>query len=296
MKFNLNISSINKGTEVGSDNTGNNKNIKFQKPGIVINYKQMKIILIIGLMLIGLQNIFAQQERKYIRQGNRQYNAAFADSSKIDSVKFQQSETNYRKALEKEPNSWDATYNLGNSLYRQKKYEEAMRQYQAASSMSHDNKEQLAQAFHNLGNTLLQGNQLEPAVEAYKNALRNNPNDYQTKYNLAWALDKMKQQQNQQQQDQNKDQQDKDKQDQQDQKDQQQKDQQDQQNKDQQQKQDQQKQQQEQQQNEQQEKNKISKEDAQRILEALQNQEKGVQEKIQKEKAKSKKVTLEKDW
>lgn len=252
----------------------------------------MLIVLFAGTLLAS-----AQQERKYIRQGNREFEKATKDSAHIDSARFVNAELDYRKALNKEPNNWDAIYNLANSLFRQKKYDEASKQYIAATGMENPNAEQRAMAYHNLGNSLLLNNKLNEAIEAYKNALRNNPKDMETKYNLAWAQDKLKQQQNQQQkQDQNQEDENKDQEQQQNQ-DQQKQDQQNQEQKQNQQEQKQQDQQQNQQNQEQNEKSEqISKEDAARILEALQNDEKKVQEKVQKQKVQAKKRTSQKDW
>lgn len=248
----------------------------------------LRSILFIAI-LVGTLSASAQQERKYIRQGNREYEKATKDSLKVDSVRYQNAENDYRKALEKEPNNWGAIYNLANSLYRQKKYDDATKQYMAVAGMENKNSDELAMAYHNLGNSLLQANKLSEAVEAYKNALRKNPNDFETKYNLAWAQDKLKQQQNQDQDQENKDQQ----------KDEQQQNKQDQQNQDQQKKDQEKQQQQQSQQNQQQQtekKDQISKEDAARILEALQNDEKEVKEKVQKQKVQPKKRTTQKDW
>jgi len=245
------------------------------------------------ILLLSVAVANAQQERRYIRKGNREYKKAVIDSATVDSVRYQNAEVDYRKALEKDHNNWDASYNLANALYKQKKFEEAARQYQAVAGMENPDKEKIAKAFHNLGNSYLMTNKLQEAVEAYKNSLRNNPKDMETKYNLAWAQNKLKQQQQQQQQNQdknkdNKDNKDKNKQD-------QQKNQQNQDKKEQE-KQQQQQQQNQQQQQQQQQQNKISKEDAMRILEALQNDEQKVQKKLQKKKAKAKKRTTQKDW
>ncbi len=241
----------------------------------------------------------AQQERKHIRQGNRDYEKATIDSVTTDTVKYQDAEVDYRKALDKDPNNWDASYNLANALYKQAKYEDATKQFQAVSALESGDKLKTAMAYHNLGNSFLQASKLEEAIEAYKNSLRQNPKDLETKYNLSWAQNKLKEQQ-QENQDQNKDQdkKDQDKKDQeQENKDQQKQDQEQDQNKEEQQQNQQQKQDQQQQdQQQQQPKDQISKEDAMRILEALQNDEKEVQDKVQKQKAKPKKRNTEKDW
>ena len=139
----------------------------------------------------GNQNDF----RSFVREGNRQYNAEKVD----DAVK------SYRRALDIDEKSDIATFNLGDALYRQKNYEEAVRKFEDAASRMTDKKDK-AQAYHNLGNSYLQqalGNnpdakqKLQESIEAYKQALRNNPSDSDTKYNLSYAL-KMLQQQEQQ--------------------------------------------------------------------------------------------------
>jgi len=260
--------------------------------------------LFVAILMLAIalpQMAGAQTERKYIRQGNRQFNSAFADSTKIDSTRFAEAEASYRKALEQDPNSWDASFNLANSLLSQGRMEEAARQYQALGAKTDVEKEKRAAAYHNLGNCLLQSDNLQGAIEAYKNALRNNPNDLETKYNLAWAQDKMKQQQNENQQNQNQNKQDQDQQDQKQNQDQQQ-DQQQNQDKQQKDKQDQQSQENQQQQPQQaqqqleQNDEQMSKEDAMRILEALENDEKDVQEKVQKQKAQPQRRRTQKDW
>lgn len=261
-------------------------------------------VLTITLMMPGLAD--AQAERKYIRQGNRQYNDFISDTTHSDSTLLIKAEESYRKALEEDPNNWDASYNLANTLFRQNRLDEASRQYQALGAKTDVDKMKRAAAYHNLGNCLLQGNNLQGAIEAYKDALRNNPGDLNTKYNLAWAQDKLKQQQQneqQQNQDQNKQDQDQEQnqdqnQDQQQSQDQQNQDQQnqDQQKQDQQQNQEQQQENQQQQHQDQNDEQQMSKDDAMRILEALENDEKDVQEKVQKQKAQPQKRRTQKDW
>lgn len=224
--------------------------------------------LIVVIVVSSSFSSFAQGERKYIRSGNKDF----------EKEQFEDSEIDYRKALEKETESIDAAFNLGDALFKQEKYDEAARQFQQLASKVED-KEKLGHIYHNLGNSLLSSQKLEESIEAYKEALRNNPTDMETKYNLAYAQSKLQEQQQQQQQ--NQDQQDQNQD-------------QDQQNQDQQ-NQDQQEQQQQQDQQQQQE-NQISKEDAQRILEALQQDEQEVIEKMKKQKAKMQRFVIEKDW
>ena len=268
----------------------------------------MRIIVLVILNSILISFAFAQ-EKKFIRQGNASYEANDYDNSELK----------YRKALEKKATSFDAGFNLGDALFRQEKFEEAAKQFENLAH-SETSKESRAKAYHNLGNTYMmskdeqQQPKFKEAVEAYKNALRNNPKDDETRYNLAYAQKMLQQQQQQQKQnqDQNKDQdkdKDKDKKDQdkkdeqknQDKKDQDQKDKKDQekenkeqkdQNKDQQNKPQDQKDKQKQEQKKQQ----IPKEKAEQMLKALENDEKDLQKKMKMQKVKGQKVKVEKDW
>ena len=171
-------------------------------------------------------------------------------------------------------------YNLGNSLLMQQKAKEAMEQYEAASRIEKD-KNKLAQIYHNMGVILQSSKQLPQCIEAYKQALRNNPKDDETRYNLALAQKQLKDQQ-QQNQNQDKDQKQDQKQDDK----QQNKDQQDQDKKD---------QQQNNQQQQQQNQNQMSKENAEQLLKAAMQDEKNVQDKVKKAvQVQGRK--LEKDW
>ena len=218
----------------------------------------MKKFYILSLLLVASAGqVLAQQktDRDYLRSGNKLYN---------DSL-FIKAEVDYRKALEINPKSTDAMFNLANALLMQQKAQEAMEQYQSVSKIEKD-KEKLAQIYHNMGVMLQSAKQLPQCIEAYKESLRNNPKDDETRYNLALAQKQLKnQQQNQQNQDQQQQQQEQkeDKQD-------QNKDQQEQEQKD---------QQQQNQQQQQQNKNEMSKENAEQLLNAVMQDEKNVQDK-----------------
>jgi len=211
--------------------------------------------------------------RGLVREGNRQYNV-----EKIDDA-----ERSYRRALELDERSNIANFNLGNALYRQQNYEEAVKKFEEAA-LGKSDKMDKARAYHNLGNSYLQqakGNSpdtkqmLNESIEAYKQALRNNPNDIDSKYNLSYALNMLKQQdQCQSNQDNNRDNQDKNQ-------DNQDNQQQQQQNKD-----DRQQQQQQQQ---------ISPEDARRMLDAIAQEEKELLEKLQQQERKGSR-NIEKKW
>ena len=234
-----------------------------------------KKFYILSLLLVASTGqIFAQQktDRDYLRSGNKLYN---------DSL-FIKAEVDYRKALEINPKSTDAMFNLANALLMQQKAKEAMEQYESVSKIEKD-KDKLAQIYHNMGVILQSSKQLPQCIEAYKESLRNNPKDNETRYNLALAQKQLKdQQQDQQNQDQQQQQQEQkeDKQE-------QNKDQQEQEQKDQ--------QQQQNQQQQQQNKNEMSKENAQQLLNAVMQDEKNVQDKVKKQiQIQGKK--LEKDW
>jgi tetratricopeptide (TPR) repeat protein len=182
--------------------------------------------------------------------------------------------------------SSDAGFNLGDALYKQKKYDEAGKQFLDNSNVTMNNRKK-SNSFYNLGNSMLNNSKIEESIEAYKNSLKLNPNNPEAKYNLAYAQDLLKQQQKQQQQqNQNKNNKDNKKDDQKKDQDQNQ-DKKQNNNKNQNQKQDQQQQQQQQ---------GISKEDAQRLLDAIANDEKNVQEKVKLAKAMKDKVRILKNW
>ena len=231
----------------------------------------------IGLVLMMFAAIFSasaqKAERDYIRKGNR----AFKDSVFVDA------EVNYRKALEVNPKSSISMYNLGNTLVRQNKVQEAMEQYSAAAKIEKD-KSKLAYIFHNIGDIFQTQKDYAKAVEAYKESLRNNPQDDETRYNLALAQKLLKdQEQNQQNQDQNQDQN----------KEQEKKEQE---KKDQENKQDQQNNQQQQPPQSQKQNEQMSKENAEQLLKSVMQDEKDVQDKVKKQQQVIQGGRLEKDW
>ena len=230
---------------------------------------------ILLLSMFAVTSVSAQRDyRDYLRGGNKLYS---------DSL-FEKSEVEYRKALEKDANGVDALYNLGNSLLLQQKAKDAMDQYQIAEKRSSD-PVQLAQIHHNMGVIHQAAKDYASAVEVYKQALRENPGDHETRYNLALAMRQLKQQQQQQDQQQENKEQEQEKQEQQQ---QQQQNQQDKQKEEQQ-------EQQQQQQNQQEQQQEMSKENAEQMLQAAMQDEKDVQEKVKK-MMQLRGRKLEKDW
>ena len=226
-----------------------------------------------ALLLVSAGAFAQKTDRDYLRSGNKLY----ADSL------FVKAEVDYRKALDVNPKSTDAMFNLGNSLLMQQKAKEAMEQFEAASRLEKE-KSKLAEIYHNMGVILQSSKQLPQCIEAYKQSLRNNPKDDETRYNLVLAQKQLKdqQQQQQQQQDQQKKQEQKE-----DKKEDQKKDQQDQKQQDQ--------QQNNPQQQQQQNKDQMSKENAEQLLQAAMQDEKKVQDKVKKQ-VPVRVRKLEKDW
>ena len=120
---------------------------------------------------------FSQKaERQNLRKGNKQYN----------NENYTQAEIDYRKSQEVNPNSPEAAFNLGNSLYKQQKFEDALKQYGIAGQNGTDASYQ-SETFHNGGNIFMAQEQYDRAIQYYKQSLRLNPHDDETSYNLALA-------------------------------------------------------------------------------------------------------------
>lgn len=250
--------------------------------------KKVGLIFFALLFFICSQTGFSQQEKKFIREGNKQY----------DAKNYSEAEKHYFRGLNKNKDSYKSSFNLGDAYYKQGKYEEAAEQFQSLTHRA-SSKDTLSKAYHNLGNSLMKSKKYQEGLDAYKNALKNNPNDEDTRYNLAYAQQMLKQQQQQQKEDKDKkDNKDKDNKDKKDNKDNKDNDKKDKDKKDDKQKEDKDKENKDKE-NKEKEKPKqdqISKEDAKRLLDALQNDEKNLQDKMKKGKSKGMKVEIEKDW
>lgn len=249
----------------------------------------MKNILVFGILFLSIfaNSLFAENVKDYIKKGNSYYN----------SKKYKSAEVEYRKALELDPTNNYAKFNLGNAYYRQGNYQEAMNHFDAVNR-SKFNKNDLSKAYYNLGNSMMQAQKYEDAIESYKKSLLNNPDDYDAKYNLEYARRMLQQQiQSQNQNKQNDKKQQGDNQQQQNnstKQNQQNKTNQKQQDNQQSQQQSEQRQDNQSEQQKQQQQQKISKEEAERILQALNNEEQQLQKKMKKMKAERGK--LEKNW
>lgn len=215
----------------------------------------------IMLMLI-FMSAQAQSDRNSIREGNRLFRSG----------KFAESEVSYRKAMEKNPRNPQAAYNLGNALFAQRKDSAAVVAYQSGVQLE-TSKIRKAMGYHNIGVVCQSHKMFAEAIEAYKNALRLNPKNDQARYNLELCKRQQKNQQNKQnqdKQDQKKDENGKD----------QKKEQQKQDKKDQ----------------KQQDKNKMSKDNAEQLLNAAIQQEKNTQKRMKDKMQQPRSRKLDKNW
>jgi Ca-activated chloride channel family protein len=232
----------------------------------------MKNTLFILSLLMCITS-FAQNKKSFLGDGNELY----TDSS------YNDAEMQYRKSLEKDQDYFNASFNLADAVYKQERYEESSALFDALIDNA-PTENDLAKVYHNLGNSLTQEQKLEEAIEAYKNALRINPNDAETRHNLALSK---KQKQEQEQQEEKKEENKEEKKDQE--KDKEGEDKQEQ-NKE------QEKEDEEKENQPEEKKEEMSKEDAEKMLEAIQQEEKELQEELQKKKVKGKRVKVLKDW
>lgn len=169
----------------------------------------MKNIVIFILSLFTAYS-FSQEKEQLLAQ-KKANNYVYEANNLANEDDFVSAEMAYRKAISEQPTSIAGIYNLGNSYYKKGNYEEALYRHQEATKNA-VSKSEKHKAFHNIGNILMQNKKCKEAVEAYKNALRNNPTDDETRYNLVLAKECAEQQKDQQ--DQNKDDENKDKKDQ----------------------------------------------------------------------------------
>jgi len=240
-----------------------------------------RLLISIIILFTAFQCVYGQALRKKVVAGNKLFTEE----------KYDEALNKYIDAQVHAPESPLLKFNIGDAQYKKNKYEEAIKEFEA--SLSSEDVLKQAQSYYNMGNSLYRLNKLPEAIAAYKKSLELNPNDEDAKYNLEFVRKKLKdeaqkQQQNpQQQQQQNQDQQQQQNQDDQ---------QQDQQQQDQQQQQQDQEQQDEQQQQEQQQAQPqdISKEDAERILNSLNEDEEKMKEARKQQMPGN--ISVSKDW
>ncbi len=273
------------------------------------------------LMILTSFVSFAQEEEKEQLEALKESkNLTWEGNKNLSENDYVEAEVDYRKAIAKSDKNVAAPFNLGNAYYNNATYSEAFGRFKEAGELASE-KADKHKAYHNMGNVFMKRKEYQKAVEAYKEALRNNPKDEETRYNLALAKEMLKKDQDKN--DQNKD--DQDKQDNKDQKDKNQDKKEgdnEEDNKDQNQegdkgdqkednkqdnkegdgdkKEEQKKRPQEgdekDEKQQQRRPNQLSKQQIQNLLEAMQQEEKKVQQKIDAKKIKGVKVKNEKDW
>ena len=231
-------------------------------------FRNRKAAMLLVLALLSL-SASAQVDRQCVRRGNKLFRAGqYADA-----------EVQYRKAVEANRNNPQAVYNLGNALMAQNKDSAAVEQFQTAARMESDPMRKYL-SFHNIGVICQKRQMFKEAIEAYKEALRLNPHDDETRYNLELCKRQLKKQPPQGGGGGNDDK----KEDKQDKQDQQQQQQQDQQKKE------------DEQKNEQQQKPQMSKENAEQLLNAALQQERQTQQRMQEQQQQQGRRRLKKNW
>lgn len=240
---------------------------------------------ILGILLLSCTSaLFAQSKKGLLHKGNELY----------AQKKYKEAEATYRKAdADKKHPDLTGKFNMGDAMYKQNKFDDAAQDFTDIASQKNASTQVKAEAYHNLGNSFLSKKDYQNSINAYEKSLLNNPKDDATRYNLAYAQEMLKKQQQKKNKggggggggggganNQNKNNQDKKNN----------------KNKQDQNKQNQQNQDKQNQQQQQQDPNKISKDDAQRMLDALNDREKNTQDKLKNKKLKGGKMHIDKDW
>ena len=247
---------------------------------IIPTLRLRRLCLLLGLLLVSTVAALAQNDRTFIRQGNRQYRAR----------KWTAAEVQYRKAIARNANNPQAVYNLGCALMMQQKDSLAMQQFAKSADLQTTNKIRRAKSFHNMGVIMQNHQEFAKAIECYKMALRNNPQDNETRYNLALCKHQLKNQKNRQNQNKNKSGNDKDNKD---------KNKQNKKNKNQNKDQNKQKNNQNKDKNNQSQKpeqDKMSRDNAEQLLNAAVQQEKATKQKMQKAMSQPRRRQYDKNW
>ncbi len=229
---------------------------------------KLKSFSFLLIFFMSFSALSSQSVKQLIREGNKMF----------EQEKYPNAEIYYRRALEENPGNSKALYNLSNALYQQGRYDEAINILDGLTQKDFE-KIDLSDVYHNLGNAQLGAYQIKNSIESYKNALKIDPDDHDTRYNLAYAMNLLDEQEQQPQdkpvngedEKESKQEYEKPKQDSEDKKDP-----------------DKEKQQQI--------LEKLSQEDAERILDALNRQEEKLQEKIQRQEEEKHRAQPEKDW
>src|SRR5699024_2620902 len=128
-------------------------------------------------------SVLAQEDKKAIKKAEHAHAKAQKANKKGE---FYEAEAEFRKAISGNPDQMDSRYNLGSTYYDQGQYKESLMRFEEAAKLA-ENKAAKHAAYHNLGNSLMKNNEYRKAEQAFKEALRNDPTDEETRYNYAIA-------------------------------------------------------------------------------------------------------------
>jgi len=160
----------------------------------------MKNVLAFILVLFSISSFSQDKDEQEILAQKKANDLVYDANVLVDNDDYVSAEMEYRKAISEQPNFAVGNYNLGNSYYKKGNFDEALYRHQQTAKHA-TSKDEKYRAFHNIGNILMQNKKCQEAAEAFKNALRNNPSDNETRYNYVLAKECAEQQQ-----DENKDQ------------------------------------------------------------------------------------------
>ncbi len=224
--------------------------------------RELRYIYLLLLVFVPVA-VFSQSDRQHIRNGNKAYR----------NNTFSKAETEYRKSIAKNSDNAIAQYNLGCAMMQQGNDSVAIAQFEKAAKME-KNSLNRAMAYHNMGYVLQKRQNYSDAIKAYQNALRNNPDDADSRYNLVMCqklLKKQQQQKQQQQKQQDKNSKNKDK---------------NSKNKD----------KKENNKNRKPDQNKMDRQNAEQLLNAVMQKEKNTQDKLQRAQRQPSRKNLNKNW
>ncbi|MEO1032245.1 MAG: tetratricopeptide repeat protein [Bacteroidota bacterium] len=153
----------------------------------------MKLYIGILIALISYSGFSQEADKERLKAEKKATNLVYNANELLDDDNYVEAEMEYRRAISKAPSKAVGSYNLAHSYYKKGSFEEALyRSQEAAKNAS--TKDEKHRAYHNIGNILMQNDLCKEAVEAFKDALRNNPNDDETRYNFALAKECAEQQ------------------------------------------------------------------------------------------------------
>jgi len=153
----------------------------------------MRFYTLLVIVLIGFSGVSQETNKEQAKTDKQATNLVYDANELLEDNNYVEAEMEYRRAISKAPSKAVGSYNLAHSYYKKGSFDEALfRSKEAAKNAT--TKDEKHRAFHNIGNILMQNDQCKEAVEAFKSALRNNPNDEETRYNFALAKECAEQQ------------------------------------------------------------------------------------------------------